>query len=71
MKKAPHEAVARWLGGQDEESLYLGVLTLGELEKKGKRGTPLAVIDSLRQHHVAWRLLAAIMRQRLMMTVSR
>jgi toxin FitB len=33
VKKVPHEAVLDWLGRQDEESLYLSVLTLGELEK--------------------------------------
>jgi len=33
VKKAPHEAVVKWLGGQEEDSLYLSVLTLGELEK--------------------------------------
>lgn len=33
VKKVPHEGVVSWLGRQDEESLYLSVLTLGELEK--------------------------------------
>lgn len=33
VRKAPHAAVVTWLGRQDEESLYLSVLTLGELEK--------------------------------------
>ena len=33
VKKAPHDAVVTWLSRQDEESLYLSVLTLGELEK--------------------------------------
>lgn len=33
VKKVPHEEVVSWLSRQDEESLYLSVLTLGELEK--------------------------------------
>lgn len=33
VKKVPHEQVLNWLGRQDEESLYLSVLTVGELEK--------------------------------------
>jgi predicted nucleic acid-binding protein len=33
VKKAPHEGVVSWLNRQDEESLYLSVLTVGELEK--------------------------------------
>ena len=33
VKKEPDERVLNWLGNQDEESLYLSVLTLGELEK--------------------------------------
>jgi toxin FitB len=33
VKKLPEEAVLDWLRRQDEESLYLSVLTLGELEK--------------------------------------
>lgn len=33
VKKTPHEAVVTWLTQQDEDSLYLSVLTLGELEK--------------------------------------
>lgn len=33
VKKVPHEGVVSWLSRQDEESLYLSVLTLGELEK--------------------------------------
>ena len=33
VRKVPHEGVVGWLGRQDEEALYLSVLTLGELEK--------------------------------------
>jgi hypothetical protein len=33
VRKVPHEGVVNWLGGQDEDALYLSVLTLGELEK--------------------------------------
>ena len=33
VKKAPDERVMNWLDDQDEDSLYLSVLTLGELEK--------------------------------------
>jgi hypothetical protein len=33
VKKVPHEGVVSWLSRQAEESLYLSVLTLGELEK--------------------------------------
>ncbi|HUP95191.1 MAG TPA: type II toxin-antitoxin system VapC family toxin [Burkholderiales bacterium] len=33
VKKLPNEGVLSWLSRQDEDSLYLSVLTLGELEK--------------------------------------
>ena len=33
VKKTPHDGVLAWLSRQDEESLYLSVLTIGELEK--------------------------------------
>lgn len=33
VKKVPDERVVNWLDKQDEDSLYLSVLTLGELEK--------------------------------------
>jgi predicted nucleic acid-binding protein len=33
VRKAPNEQVVNWLDRQDEETLYLSVLTLGELEK--------------------------------------
>ncbi|MDP1536359.1 MAG: type II toxin-antitoxin system VapC family toxin [Burkholderiales bacterium] len=33
VKKAPAPAVIRWLDEQDESSLFLSVLTLGEIEK--------------------------------------
>lgn len=33
VKQAPEERVLKWLDAQDEDSLYLSVLTLGELEK--------------------------------------
>lgn len=33
VRKIPHEGVVNWLGRQDEDTLYLSVLTLGELEK--------------------------------------
>jgi toxin FitB len=33
VKKVPNDGVVNWLGRQDEESLYLSVLTLGELGK--------------------------------------
>lgn len=33
VKKVPHQGVVSWLSRQDEEYLYLSVLTLGELEK--------------------------------------
>jgi toxin FitB len=32
-KKVPYEPAVAWLARQEEESLYLSVLTLGELEK--------------------------------------
>jgi hypothetical protein len=31
--KAPSSAVLKWIDGQDEATLYLSVLTVGELEK--------------------------------------
>ena len=33
VKKNPHDRVLDWIGRQDEASLFLSVLTLGELEK--------------------------------------
>ncbi len=33
VKKNPHDNVLGWIGRQDEGSLFLSVLTLGELEK--------------------------------------
>ncbi len=33
VRKAPAPAVIRWLDEQDEESLYLSVVSLGEIEK--------------------------------------
>jgi predicted nucleic acid-binding protein len=33
VKKEPNSAVVRWLDEQDEQSLFMSVLTLGELQK--------------------------------------
>jgi predicted nucleic acid-binding protein len=33
VRKAPSAVVLKWIDGQDETSLYLSVLTIGELEK--------------------------------------
>jgi hypothetical protein len=33
VRKSPHLPVLEWIGAQDEASLYLSVLTIGELEK--------------------------------------
>jgi len=33
VKKSPHLPVLEWIGEQDESSLYLSVVTIGELEK--------------------------------------
>lgn len=33
VRKTPSTAVLKWIDGQDEASLYLSVLTIGELEK--------------------------------------
>lgn len=33
VKKAPNRAVVNWLDEQDEQSLFLSVLTIGELQK--------------------------------------
>jgi hypothetical protein len=33
VRKAPSAAVLKWIDGQDETSLHLSVLTIGELEK--------------------------------------
>jgi predicted nucleic acid-binding protein len=33
VKKAPHPPVLKWVGDQNEDSLYLSVVTIGELEK--------------------------------------
>ena len=33
IKKAPNSAVVSWLDEQDEQSLFLSVLTIGELQK--------------------------------------
>lgn len=34
VKKSPHQPVLEWIGAQDESSLYLSVITIGELEKR-------------------------------------
>ncbi len=33
VRKSPHLPVLKWIGEQDEASLYLSVVTIGELEK--------------------------------------
>ena len=33
VRKRPSDVVLKWIDGQDEASLYLSVLTIGELEK--------------------------------------
>ena len=33
VRKSPHRPVLEWIGAQDETSLYLSVITIGELEK--------------------------------------
>jgi predicted nucleic acid-binding protein len=33
VRKSPHLPVLEWIGAQDETSLYLSVVTIGELEK--------------------------------------
>jgi predicted nucleic acid-binding protein len=33
VRKSPSAAVLKWINGQEEASLYLSVLTIGELEK--------------------------------------
>lgn len=33
VRKSPSAAVLKWIDGQDEASLHLSVLTIGELEK--------------------------------------
>ena len=33
VKKVPHPAVVNWLDSQDEQGLFLSVLTIGELQK--------------------------------------
>ena len=33
VRKRPHPPVLEWVGAQDEASLYLSVITIGELEK--------------------------------------
>jgi hypothetical protein len=37
VKKAPNEVVLKWLDARDEQSLFLSVLTLGELQKGSSR----------------------------------
>ena len=32
-KKAPHEGVIRWMNAADQDSLFLSVLTIGEIRK--------------------------------------
>ncbi len=39
VRKSPSAGVLKWIDGQDEASLYLSVLTIGELEK-GVAGLP-------------------------------
>ena len=33
VKKSPHPPVLKWIGAQEESTLYLSVVTIGELEK--------------------------------------
>ena len=33
VKKSPHLPVLKWIGDQDETTLYLSVVTIGEIEK--------------------------------------
>ena len=40
VKKGPNHAVVSWLNGQDEQNLFLSVLTLGELQKGIRKLTP-------------------------------
>jgi hypothetical protein len=51
VRKSPSGAVLKWIDGQDEASLYLSVLTIGELEK-GVAGLPASVRRSRLQSWV-------------------
>jgi len=48
VKATPDEGVTAWLSQQDEDSMYLSVLTIGELEKGIRRLRPSARRDRLR-----------------------
>ena len=47
LKKKPDAAVLRWLDERDEQSLFLSVLTLGELQKGISKLSPGARQDDL------------------------
>ena len=42
VRKTPHLPVLKWIGEQDETSLYLSVVTIGEIEKGITRLPPSA-----------------------------
>lgn len=48
VRKMPHPGVVDWLSHQDEDSLFLSVLTLGELEKGVSKLRPSVRRDRLR-----------------------
>lgn len=63
VKKVPHPAVAIWLDEQDEQSLFLSVLTVGELQKGISKLPDSARKDELQswvEHDLALRFTGRI-----------
>lgn len=50
VRKSPSTAVLKWIDGQDEASLYLSVLTIGELEK----GVARLPVSARRNRLLSW-----------------
>lgn len=63
VKKVPNPAVASWLNEQDEQSLFLSVLTIGELQKSISKlpdGTRKDELQSWVEHDLALRFTGRI-----------
>ena len=63
VKKVPHPAVVSWLDEQDEQSLYLSALTIGELQKgisKLPDGTRKDELQAWVEHDLTLRFMGRV-----------
>lgn len=63
VRKEPNSAVVSWLDGQDEQNLFLSVLTLGELQKgisKLPAGTRKVELQAWVEHDLVERFTGRI-----------